>query len=249
MQHVVANNNDGVNHIRSGRYKEAKKAFKIALSHLVVLLDEQPSEDSQRMSPLRVETRSLPQSLDPSSCSNTFYLYRDAYVAYVDPTLTSGQTVGWDQNAHCMTVLITFNLSLALHYQADIDDGEMSLTHRYKKVLSLYKKTLKALQLATIVTSWHQAYQDTITLAILNNTGMIYFHVFSNYRKAKHYLESLKNILSFDRCDSVAEMIPDAFNGLMMNVFVWEEQFGNSEYFSYSNPRSLVCSYGDTHFL
>lgn len=249
MQNVVANNNDGVNHIRSGRYKEAKKAFKIALSYLIVLLDKQPREDSQQMSPLRVETRSLPQSPDPSSCSNTFYLYRDAYVAYVDPPLTSGQKVSWAQNAHCMTVLITFNLSLTLHYQADIDDEEMLLTHRYKKVLSLYKKTLKAMQLASIVTPWHQPYRDTIMLAILNNSGMIYFYAFSNYRKAKHCLESLKNMLSFDHCDSVAEMMPDAFNGLMMNVFVWEEQFENSEYFSYSNPRSLVCSYGDTHFL
>ena len=222
MQSIVDKNNEGVGHIQNGRYSDAKKAFKTALVRLTVLYQKHQEDELADNSSIRIETITLPESTDPASCEHSFYLYRDAYLAHIAPSTTSEeQPPTLQEIGCCMTVLITFNLCLALQYKLDTENKRDS-----KKLLGLYKRAWESLQITAKVIPKRQTYLDTIAIAILNNTGIIYYHAFSNHSKARFCFESIKNILlcKDDKNTAIGELMPEVRNGLMMNIFLFAFQ-------------------------
>lgn len=222
MQSIVDKNNEGVRHIRDGCYSDAKKAFKTALLYLTVFHQQHQGEDFSPGFAIRIETTTLPESTNPASSTHSFYVYQDAYLAYVETSATSKEKPTQDENSCCMAVLITFNLSLALHYKLDTANGGELLVLCRKKLLRFYKKAWEALQISTLVIPGHRTYRDTIALAILNNTGIIYYYSFWNSRKARFCFESLKNMLSCEKDENniITALMPKVRNGLMMNIFL-----------------------------
>eukprot|EP00546_Thalassionema_frauenfeldii_P017528 CAMPEP_0178896426 /NCGR_PEP_ID=MMETSP0786-20121207/1165_1 /TAXON_ID=186022 /ORGANISM="Thalassionema frauenfeldii, Strain CCMP 1798" /LENGTH=215 /DNA_ID=CAMNT_0020566825 /DNA_START=1 /DNA_END=645 /DNA_ORIENTATION=+ len=215
MRSIVDKNNEGVGHIQNGRYSDAKKAFKTALLHLTVLHQKHQGDEFADNSTIRIETITLPESADPAACEHSFYLYRDAYLAHIAQSTTSEeQPSTLREIGCCMTVLITFNLSLALQYKLDTEN-----LRDLKKLLRLYKGAWEALQITAKVIPERQTYRDTIAIAILNNTGITYYYAFSNHSKARLCFESMKNILLIkdDENTTIGELMPEVRNGLMMN--------------------------------
>mmetsp|Transcript_27252 Transcript_27252/g.41215 ORF Transcript_27252/g.41215 Transcript_27252/m.41215 type:complete len:259 (+) Transcript_27252:186-962(+) len=223
MEYVIEHNNAGVKHICDGRVKEAKKAFKAALVRLAVFHERQRddedaiiscdcNQESACDSPIKIETCCLPDSSSPCSPSHVFYMYRNALIVHFDLKSQCDATTEVKM-AFCLAAVISFNLTLTLHYKLEMinesgDSGQEEVKNR--RVLLFYKKVWKALQIDTQVSPMHQSYRDIMSSAVMNNMGII-FCVLTKFQKARYCFESLKRVS------------PDFVKGVTTNLCLLED--------------------------
>lgn len=232
MEYVIEHNNAGVKHICDGRVKEAKKAFKAALVRLAVFHERQRdnegaviscdcNQESAFDSPIKIETCCLPDSSSPCSPSHVFYMYRNALTVHFDPKYPCDATTEV-KLAFFLAAVITFNLTLTLHYNLEMskESGEARQQEvKNRRVLHFYKKVWKALQIDTQVSPMHQSYRDIMSSAVMNNMGII-FCVLTKFQKARFCFESLKYSLPYDKSCPVS---PDFVEGVTTNLCLLED--------------------------
>jgi len=222
MEHIGNKNNIGVDHICNGRWEEARKAFKSALIYLISFHQQQQQDGRQSRCNflIHIENQCIPDSPDPTSPSNNFYMYRNVMRTCLRSNSKSKHNM-MEQNKNCLAVLITFNLCLTLHYKFDreLHDGPILPNNdQQNKLLLLYKNVWKELLIDTRKLPRHQAYRDTISFVVLNNMGGIY-HQQDKKQKARKCFQTLKNLISCAHCRTIA---PDVRNGIMTNISLLE---------------------------
>lgn len=125
---IIDQNNNGVQYICSGHYKEAKKSFKAALLLLTIFQQHQQGNDASMMSTSRsmsicFVSQSIPESDSSNGSDDKLYMYRSVLLAYYqnnDDDDASKKTKKNDfvldaKTSAYLTAAVTFNLSITFH--------------------------------------------------------------------------------------------------------------------------------------
>eukprot|EP00547_Thalassionema_nitzschioides_P004248 CAMPEP_0194222498 /NCGR_PEP_ID=MMETSP0156-20130528/33096_1 /TAXON_ID=33649 /ORGANISM="Thalassionema nitzschioides, Strain L26-B" /LENGTH=208 /DNA_ID=CAMNT_0038953303 /DNA_START=11 /DNA_END=634 /DNA_ORIENTATION=+ len=184
VEGILEENNMGIEHLSSGRYMTAKKAFRSAILKLREFYQQQQrNKDYAIFYSLIIEPKSIPRSPKMKAQSKTHYIYRNALLASIDKNPPREQ----DRTNHfCtdLTAILIFNLCLVYHCSTEQYERKLEKT----KVLRMYKKAWDSLKKDSL-------HHDTIALGILNNMGAL-FHDLAKYQQAQHCFKALKSAVS-----------------------------------------------------
>lgn len=229
MEQILNKNNTGVEHACNGRYNEARKSLKEALVELSALHEHQKADESNITinnqsllpSPIYVDNRCIPEPLS----STNLYTYRNLMTtAYLEQIKKEHYQT--NETEDFVAVLITFNLSLTLQYilDKDFEFGSRKWNEELKNIIRLYKNVLKLLKLDA--NSSRRPYHDIISLAVMNNMGIIFYQL-AMYDKARGFVKPLKQTLR--SCAGSYALQSELRDGIMRNILFLENRLSEKK--------------------
>mmetsp|Transcript_20492 Transcript_20492/g.30805 ORF Transcript_20492/g.30805 Transcript_20492/m.30805 type:complete len:216 (+) Transcript_20492:110-757(+) len=197
---TLKKNNEGVEYIISGRYRDAKRELRTAIINLQEFYQNGClSADSFRVPSFIIETRNIPHS----RISSDRFIFGNVLLTSIDPNASSRNR---QQGIHDLTAILVFNLSIVYHCSAIYNASVQHL----ERVVRLYRKVLVALQQDTV-------YFHTIALSVFNNMGVIY-HDLRKYAQARICFRAVKKMTSSKIINRTLVLQPEACAGITSNL-------------------------------
>jgi len=222
---ILDQNNNGVQYICSGRYKEAKKSFKAALLLLTIFQQHQQDNDASTMitssyMPISFVPKSIPESDSSNGSDDKLYMYRNVLLAYYqnnDDNTSKNKKNDFILDAKTsayLTATVTFNLSITFHI--NLLNTKQQQQGRRASSSSKSKKTKKPMTHKDVLvyyrTPWaalrvfdshkeeedsqqNYSFRNVIALGVLNNMGALLYEQ-SKYAKACNCFETIKVLLT-----------------------------------------------------